>query len=47
VHTKGSSREPLGRDRPQAPQNRSLGRADLPQVGHFLAMISFEDNPLW
>ena len=42
VHTRGSSLEPLGSDRPQAPQNRWLGRAGLPHVGHFRAMAAFE-----
>jgi hypothetical protein len=47
VHTKGSWLKPLGIDRPQAPQNRSFGLADLPQVGHFRAIASSDHNPIW
>jgi hypothetical protein len=46
VHTKGSSLEPLGSDRPQVPQNRWLGLADLPQVGHFRAITTPDHNPV-
>lgn len=38
VHTNGSSADPLGIARPQAPQNRWSGLADRPHVGHFRAM---------
>ena len=47
VHTKGSSLEPLGSGRPQVPQNRWFGLADLPQVGHFRAIATSDQHPLW
>lgn len=46
VHTRGASFDCRGKDRPQAPQYRSFGLDDLPQVGHFRAMAMSRKSPV-